>query len=73
LGSIVDGLERNWNLGEKFVWRVGSIEGIDASTKDFALLKLAVEKTQTDIIELRKYFKVKDEKVSMEERKHVKR
>jgi hypothetical protein len=24
---------RKWNLGEKFVWRVGSIEGIDASTK----------------------------------------
>jgi hypothetical protein len=55
------------NLGEKFVWRVGSIEGIDA--QDFALLKLAVEKTQTDIIELRKYLAVvKDEKVSMEER-----
>jgi hypothetical protein len=44
LGSIVDGLEGNWNLGEKFVWRVGSIEGIDASTKDFALAKIGGRK-----------------------------
>jgi hypothetical protein len=61
-------MERKLNLGEKFVWRVGSIEGIDAQ-KRFCIAKLAVEKTQTDIIELRKYLAVvKDEKVSMEER-----
>jgi hypothetical protein len=37
-------MERKLNLGEKFVWRVGSIEGIDAKQKRFCIAKIGGRK-----------------------------
>jgi hypothetical protein len=70
LGSIVDGLWKEIGIWAKSLFGASeALKELTQAQKILHWLKLAVEKTQTDIIELRKYLAVvKDEKVSMEER-----